>query len=226
MSLPLSEIAFHDAVDAELRGQRVAMPLAPDDPAWLRIRAEALRILEGRGSILHVALEVSRLLATAGFSTPIIGGVAVVLHGYLRTTRGVDVLVDDDLDYVGVELNEAGYSYGSDGFGRDGVPIRLVPIAETGLMAFLPTEIDGITTVGLADLIAMKLRSGWKNLIRSLDLADAIGLIRRHELGAEFAAQLPKDVRRAYHKIVKAILAERQRIGCSQPDDGSHPHAT
>ena len=71
MSLPLSEIAFHDAVDAELRGQRVAMPLAPDDPAWLRIRAEALRILEGRGSILHVALEVSRLLATAGFSTPI-----------------------------------------------------------------------------------------------------------------------------------------------------------
>ncbi len=57
------------------------------------IRDEALLLLEGRGAILEVAREVARLMRDAGVEGAVIGGVAVVLHGYVRTTVDVDVLV-------------------------------------------------------------------------------------------------------------------------------------
>jgi hypothetical protein len=69
-------------------------------------------------------------------------------------------------------------------------------------------EIEGITKVSLVDLIEMKLRSGSSNLLRAQDLADAIGLIRRHRLTAEFARHLEDSLRSTYRKLVKELELE------------------
>ena len=66
-------------------------------------------------------------------------------------------------------------------------------------------------TVSLPDLLAMKLRSGTRNMLRAIDLADVIGLIRVNGLSGTFAGLLPKDIRPAYRKLIKAFDAESGR---------------
>lgn len=56
-------------------------------------REEALLILEKRGSILDIAREVSRLIRDSGVDGVVIGGVAVVLHGHVRTTKDIDIFL-------------------------------------------------------------------------------------------------------------------------------------
>ncbi len=72
-------------------------------------------------------------------------------------------------------------------------------------------EIDGLSTVTLADLIEMKLRSCSKNLLRAQDLADGIGLIHQHKLRNEFAEHLDKTLRSAFRKLVRLIERENPR---------------
>src|SRR6184192_3328155 len=57
------------------------------------VRHEALLMLDKRGAILDTAREVSRVLKQHKVRGAIIGGVAVVLHGHIRTTKDVDVYV-------------------------------------------------------------------------------------------------------------------------------------
>jgi hypothetical protein len=63
----------------------------------------------------------------------------------------------------------------------------------------------------IADLIAMKLASGMRNMLRAQDLADVIGLIRHNCLTSEYANHLDKSLRPAFRKLVKAI---QQEGGC------------
>ena len=57
------------------------------------VRHEALLMLDKRGAILDTAREVSRILKQKKVRGAVIGGVAVVLHGHIRTTKDVDVYV-------------------------------------------------------------------------------------------------------------------------------------
>ncbi len=66
-----------------------------------------------------------------------------------------------------------------------------------------------MTTVCLADLIAMKLRSGLVKITRAQDLADVLGLIRRRGLKGDFARELDPDLRPAFRKLVNAIASEK-----------------
>lgn len=50
-----------------------------------------------KGDILQTAREVSHFLREAEIPAVVIGGVAVVLHGYVRTTDDVDILVPPPL---------------------------------------------------------------------------------------------------------------------------------
>ena len=59
------------------------------------IREEALLTLQGRGAILDVARQVSDVLRAEELEGAVIGGVAVVLHGHVRTTADVDVFALD-----------------------------------------------------------------------------------------------------------------------------------
>jgi len=146
----------------------------------------------------------------AGITGVVIGGVAVVLHGHVRTTKDIDLFLDQPLEAMAKLLVAAGFQFDEKRreFLREDVPVHLVTREQIAKPPHQTVEIEGITTVTLADLIEMKLRSGTKNILRAQDLADVIGLIRRHNLSSEFARQLDKSVRPDFRKLVKAIETE------------------
>jgi hypothetical protein len=170
-------------------------------------RDEALQILEHRGAILDIAREISSLMRSAGIDGAVIGGVAVVLHGYIRSTADVNLFVPDSPERITETLKSAGFTFDSPRmeFSKSGVPVHLVLIDQVKHAPSDRIELDGITTVGLASLIELKLRSGSSNPLRAQDLADAIGLMRHHHLGGEFAARLGPDIRSEFKKLVDAI---------------------
>jgi hypothetical protein len=151
-----------------------------------------------------VLSEVLRLLEDAGVAFKIVGGVAVVHHGYPRTTEDVDVLVEKDAD---ARLDAA---LASHGFER--VSERRLTHVPTGvrvdvLVAGTPLPRDGrgvypsprelgasphdARVVDLGGLLELKLRAG-----RHRDIADVVELLKRVEearyieLEARFAPAL------------------------------------
>jgi Nucleotidyltransferase of unknown function (DUF6036) len=175
-----------------------------------RLRDEALALLDKRGSILDVAREVSQLMRQSGVPAVIIGGIAVVLHGHVRTTRDIDVFVEHSLERFAELLLGSGFALDAEKkeFVRDAVPIHLVTIEQLKQPPRNTVEIEGVTTVSLEDLIEIKLRSGSSNVLRAQDLADAIGLIRHHRLTGEFARRLDKSLRPTFRKLIKELEHE------------------
>ena len=176
--------------------------------------AEALLILDKRGAVLDLAREVSRLMRAAACPGVVIGGVAVVLHGHLRTTKDVDIFLNPPLKpRLADLLTNNGFAFDrvARAFVKQGVPVHLVSPAQVGPEPKEAVEIEGVTTVTLPDLIAMKLRSGSKDLLGAQDLADVIGLIRHHQLTSEFARHLDKTLRPAFRKLVRLIQREKSR---------------
>ena len=123
-----------------------------------------------------------------------IGGIAVVLHGHLRSTKDIDVFTEEPLELIAKVLRASGFEFDKERreFVRGGVPVHLVTREQVARPPRKTMEIEGITTVSLADLIDMKLDSGSKKLSRAQDLADVVGLIRQNKLTGEFARHLDK----------------------------------
>jgi len=174
------------------------------------LRDEALLILEGRGAVLETAREVSRILCESEIDGAIIGGVAVVLHGYVRTTSAVDVFVPGEPAELAAALRSAGFKFdrAKREFVNSRVPVHLVTPTDVRQPPSGPEEIDGVVTVSLFDLINMKLDSGLRNPVRYIDLADVVGLIRHHGLTSRDAPKIAKPLRPEFRKLVKAIANE------------------
>ena len=167
-------------------------------------------MLEKRGSVLDAARTVSRLMREKKIDGVVIGGISVVLHGSVRTTKDVDVLVRQPLGDLGRVLEQAGATLNAVNkeFLLNEVPVHLVP-EEMAIPAPRETvELEGVLTVGLADLINLKLHSGMKNVARAQDIADVVGLIRERGLTSAFAAKVEKSVRSEFKKLVKAVIAK------------------
>jgi hypothetical protein len=173
----------------------------------MNLRNEAMLMLEKRGAVMETAVKVSRILKKHDIDGAIIGGVAVVLHGHVRTTKDVDVAVRGELEACREAFEDAGLAFDAKKkeFVCDGVPVHLVPQE----MAQLPpgdfVEMEGVTTLRLADLVSVKLRSGLSSRLRAQDIADVIGLIRAHKLGGSFAPKLDRAVRKEFRKLVEAV---------------------
>jgi hypothetical protein len=168
--------------------------------------------LDQRGSILEVAHEVSRIMRRAGIPGVVIGGISVVLHRLVRSTKDVDVFLDQPLQSSADLLTAERFAYDESRreFSRGGVPLHLFTREQVLKPPKETVEIDGIITVDLADLIEMKLASGTRKMLRAQDLADAIGLIRQNGLTDQFARRLDNSLRPAYRKLAKAIAQERR----------------
>jgi hypothetical protein len=179
----------------------------------LNLRDEALLMLDKHGALLDIAREVSNLMRRAGIPGVVIGGVAVVLHGHVRTTNDIDIFLPPPLEPLADLLTANDFTFNQEGkeFVKNGVPVHLVLPDQVGTLQHAAVEIEGITTVTLVDLINMKLRSGSENLLRAQDLADVIGLIRQHQLTSGFARHLDRVLRPAFRKLVRLI--ERENAG-------------
>jgi hypothetical protein len=177
----------------------------------VNLRDEALLILDKRGAVLDIAREVSRLMRAAGLPGVVIGGVAVVLHGHVRTTKDIDIFLNPPLKPLADLLTSNGFTFDrvERAFVKQGVPVHLVVTEQVGSPPKETVEIEGVTTVTLADLISMKLHSGSTNLLRAQDLADVIGLIRHHQLTSSFARHLDKTLRPSFRKLIRLIQREK-----------------
>jgi hypothetical protein len=150
-------------------------------------------------------LELARRVANAT-GAPVLGGIAVFLHGYRRTTEDIDLQATEPAA-LGEALRDLGAVWDEPNrqFLLEGVPIHLVTTDQIGEPAAETVEIQGIPTVSLADLIRFKLRSGLDRPQRAQDLADVVGLIQRVPLTRSFAARLPREQRAPFRKLVDAV---------------------
>lgn len=176
-----------------------------------------------RNDPVHLALQkIAKRLDELGIPYAVAGGMALVAHGYDRTTVDVDVLVTrDGLEKARAALEGLGYvppagtrkqlrdtEYGvrvefltTGEFPGDGKP---KPVAFPD-PAGSRTEIGGIHYLTLETLIEMKLASGMTNPGRLKDLADVQELIRILNLDAGFADRLNPYVREKYRELRAAV---------------------
>lgn len=177
-------------------------------------------MIQRRPDPQELALEIfepsSRLLATAERLTaaglgPVVGGVAVFLHGYRRTTEDVGLFCDDTAA-AGRALEALGATWDAERREHvlDGVPVHLVTAAQTGSPPRESVELRGVRVISLPDLIAFKLRAGLSSIARAKDLADVVELIRAAPLNKAFAARLPKELRPEFRKLVNAVQADER----------------
>jgi hypothetical protein len=173
----------------------------------MNLRNEALLMLDKRGAVLDAARTVSELLRKHELRGAVIGGISVVLHGHIRTTRDVDVLIQQPLKDCKAAFEKAGMEFDARKreFLLDEVPVHLVPDDMVTPSPRKFVEIEEITTVTLADLISMKLHSGTKHAVRAQDIADVIGLIRENKLAGSFASKIDPPVRNEFRRLVKAV---------------------
>jgi hypothetical protein len=152
------------------------------------------------------------------------GGMALVAHGYDRTTVDVHVLVaDEGLSRVYQSLDGLGYVPPFEGSKnlRDAETAVRIEFLVSGRypgdgkpkpVAFpdpqiAGEEIDGIRYLRLPVLIELKLASGMTNPGRIKDLADVQELIRVLKLPQSFSDQLNPYVRAKFEELWQGIAA-------------------
>jgi hypothetical protein len=178
---------------------------------------------------VHVALrKIARKLNDLGIPYAVAGGMALVAHGYDRTTVDVDILVTaeglrathealEGLGYVppfpgsknlrDVETAVRIEFLVSGGYPGDGKP-KPISFPDPTQVA---TEIEGIRYVRLPQLIELKIASGMTNPGRLKDLADVQELIRELNLPLDFGQQLHEYVRAKYQELWQGLKASAPR---------------
>lgn len=142
---------------------------------------------------------------------PLVGAMAVVLHGGGRTTRDIDIYSTDfwethaKLESAGITWNPARREHVV-----DGVPVHMVKEDSLGGPLKRITTIKGIKVIGLADLVRGKLTVGLQNIGRSKDIADVLELIRVVPLGKDFAPKIPPKLRAAFKTLVDQVHEPRR----------------
>jgi hypothetical protein len=199
-----------DTFDAMMvRGGSAALEAAgrffmKDDPVHQTLNAIVRRLTE---------LEIPYCIA---------GGMALVAHGYDRTTVDVDVVVTEE-GLAAIHQNLEGRGYVppfsnsknlrdtstqvrieflvTGRFPGDGKPksVAFPDPAKEGI------EIDGIRYLSLPTLLELKLASGMSAPHRLKDLADAQELIRILKLPHEFMQRLNPYVREKFDELWAAI---------------------
>ena len=181
------------------------------------------------GPVHKTMRSLARRLTDQGIDYALIGGMALVLHGYRRETVDVDVVLSEEgrkrfaEDLVGIGY--APWFPGAKKRFRDietGVEIDILTNGEypgdgKPKPVAIPwpneasIEVDGIRIVTLEKLIELKLASGMTAPDRLRDLADVQELIKLKALTAEFAEQLNPYVRDKFLELWKAVETGRER---------------
>lgn len=145
---------------------------------------------------------------TAKIDAPVLGGIAVILHGHARTTIDLD-LYTPDRSLTDEQLRAAGATWDTANREHlyDDVRIHTVTPDDAGHVVQRVSTIDGVRVVSLKDLIAIKLRTGLRHPHRAKDTVDVMELIRVVPLDKSFATKLPKDLRPDFKKLVDTVRA-------------------
>jgi hypothetical protein len=175
---------------------------------------------------VHQALrKIAARLGELGIAYAVVGGMALVAHGYDRTTADVDILLTPDgLTQAPAALEESGYLppfAGSKNL-RDAISGVRIEFRVTGQFpgdgkpkpvafpdpAKVAIEISGIRYIGLPALLELKLASGMTNAGRLKDLADVQELIRALKLPRGTAEKLNPYVQPKFLELWGALAAD------------------
>lgn len=152
-------------------------------------------------------LAVARKLKSR-VDAPVLGGIAVYLHGGGRATVDLDLYAMDRA-VTADQLVAAGARWNAQSGEHvlDGIRIHTVTPQEARHHVEHTSIIDGIRVVSLKDLVTIKLLCGMGNLGRSKDIGDVEDLIRNIPLDKRFAGKLPASLRATFKKLVDAVRA-------------------
>jgi hypothetical protein len=186
---------------------------------------EAERFFMGTDAIYQSLRAIAAKLQELGIPYAVAGGMALVAHGYARTTVDVDILVTaEGLAKVHGQLDGLGYIppfqhsknlrdtqtgvriefLVTGQFPGDGKPKPIAfPDPESA-----GTVIDGIRYLKLEKLIELKLASGMTNPGRQKDLGDVQELIRVLKLDESFASKLNPYVRDRFIELQKGLQSD------------------
>jgi hypothetical protein len=169
-------------------------------------------------SLWDVARHTHDLLRDAGIDHAIVGGVAVCLHGYRRTTVDLDLLIRPaDGDRFRAALQDASYLWDAKAHefhSPSGIPVQVLLAGESsgrGQPAKLPEPtpanvamIEDLPALSLKHLIQAKLACGLGDLRRThKDFADVVELIAANKLDGSFARFLHPSVRDEFRELVR-----------------------
>ncbi|HBB34416.1 MAG TPA: hypothetical protein DC064_22135 [Cyanobacteria bacterium UBA9273] len=182
-----------------------------------------------QGKVYQTLQNIAQSLSRAGIDYAVIGGMALVIYGYVRATQDVDLLLSQErLEEFRRVLVGRGFVpafQGATKMFRDTQTNVRVEITTTGEFpgdrkpkpvsfpnpAAVVVEREGIKVIQLTTLIELKLASGLSALDRLKDLADVQELIRALNLPAELAEQIDESVRDEYSRLWTAVESARQR---------------
>ncbi len=183
---------------------------------------EAGRFFMRKDPVHQSLLQIAQRLEKSGIDYAVAGGMALVAHGYHRTTEDIDVLVTSEgLESAHQSLLGHGYLPAFSGSKqlrdtRTGVRIEFLVTGQYPgdgkpkpvcfpEPAGASTEIDGMRYVKLPVLIELKLASGMTNPGRLRDLADVQELIRVLRLPADYVKQLDSYVTEKFTELWSSL---------------------
>jgi hypothetical protein len=184
--------------------------------------AEAGRFFMKTDPVHQTLRTITARLEALGIPYAVAGGMALVAHGYDRTTVDVDLLLTaQGLEAARQNLDGLGYVppfSGSKNLRDTSTGVR-IEFLVTGQFpgdgkakpvafpdpATVSIEKDGIRYLGLPTLVELKLASGMTAAHRLKDLADVQELIKTLQLGRELSDQLNPYVRQKYIELWEAV---------------------
>jgi hypothetical protein len=180
---------------------------------------EAEEFFVKKAPVQSTVERLARRLEQEGISYAVVEGMALNVHGYVRVTRDVDVLLSPSgRDAFERQCVGRGYVAAFPGARKtfldseSRVPIEIITAGEypgdgkPKAVVFpdpsqASVEIEGIRVVALPTLIELKLASGLSAGHRLRDLADVQDLILALELPLELANELDPTVREEYRRL-------------------------
>lgn len=176
--------------------------------------------------VFQTLRRITSKLGELGIAYAVAGGMALVAHGYDRTTVDVDILVTPEgLAEIHRRLEGLGYVppfSGSKHLRDTSTKVKIEFLTTGGFpgdgkpkpVAFpdpkdVAVEIDGIRFLQLTTLIELKLSSGMTNAGRLKDLADVQELIRVLKLPKTINEQLNPFVREQFIQLWSAVQADQ-----------------
>ena len=209
-----------------------------DTPYELRLRhdfrwamSESTRFFQGTSGLQQTLRELAKKLDALGIAYAVVGGMALLEHGYARMTEDVDLLVTRaDLKKIHAGLEGLGYRRefaGSKNLRDTSTQVKIEfvlsgdfpgsgkpqPLAFPNPGEIEISEHDGVKFIGLAPLIELKLASGMTGGPgRAKDLVDVQQLITLLRLPCDLAERLNEYVRPRYRSLWDELHAEPRRF--------------
>ena len=194
-----------------------------------RVLREADDLFAKRGAVYDTLRRLDRRLRQEDIPYAVLGGMALISHGYRRFTEDVDILLTadglaafrekcighgyvpafasaqktfrDTTNHVRIEIITTG-EYPGDGKPK---PVAFPDPAQVSI------ERDGILVIRLEKLIELKLASGLSAAHRLRDLADVQDLIIMLGLSLDLADRLDASVQGEYHRLWEAAQVAPER---------------